>query len=272
MALYRNISIKFWTDMKVDDDFSPEDKYFFLYLLTNPHTNICGCYEISVKQMSRETGYNDDTIKRLIKRMETVHKVIIYDYSTKEMFIVNWSKYNWSNSEKLTKAVIKVAENIKNKKFKNIINQLVNKEINIADLQYTVTDTVTDTDTVTESAVDTDVSIGYSYPIDTLSKEPAEQPKPQKHKFGEYHHVLLTDAEYEKLLSDYGQEVTEKYIKKVDEYCEQSGKRYKNYNLAIRNTFMSRDNIVPKSQKRDIFSLPEEELTEQEKIIKRLTC
>ena len=58
MAFYRNISINFWTDSKIDDDFTPEDKYFYLYLLTNPHTNICGCYEISMKQMERETGYN----------------------------------------------------------------------------------------------------------------------------------------------------------------------------------------------------------------------
>ena len=39
--------------------------------------------------------------------------------------------------------------------------------------------------------------------------------------------------------------MTATYIRKVDEYCEQSGKRYKNYNLAIRNTFMKRDGFKP---------------------------
>ena len=43
MAVFRTISNSFWTDSKVDDTFTPEDKYFYLYLLTNPHTNICGC-------------------------------------------------------------------------------------------------------------------------------------------------------------------------------------------------------------------------------------
>ena len=105
------------------------------------------------------------------------------------------------------------------------------------------------------------------YDTDNISMK-----KAKKVRFGEYNHVLLTDAEYEKLCNDYGCDVANKYIKKVDEYCEQSGKRYKNYNLAIRNTFMSRDNVIPQSKKRDIFSLPDEELTEQEKIIKRLTC
>ena len=59
MAIYRNISLSFWTDQKVEDDFTPEDKYMYLYLLTNPYTNIIGCYEISVKQISRQTGYNE---------------------------------------------------------------------------------------------------------------------------------------------------------------------------------------------------------------------
>ena len=76
MAIYRTVHITFWTDPKVDDDFTPEDKYFYLYLLTNPHTTLCGCYEISMKQMVRETGYNEDTVKRLLKRMEYTHGVI----------------------------------------------------------------------------------------------------------------------------------------------------------------------------------------------------
>ena len=58
MATYRQIYISFWSDTKVCDDFSPEDKYFYIYLLTNPHTNICGCYEISSSQMAQELGYH----------------------------------------------------------------------------------------------------------------------------------------------------------------------------------------------------------------------
>lgn len=72
--------------------------------------------------------------------------------------------------------------------------------------------------------------------------------KPQKHKHGEFKHVLLTDSEYQKLIEDFGESVTATYIRKVDEYCEQSGKRYKNYNLAIRNTFMARDGVKRKEE------------------------
>ena len=67
MAIYRNVQLSFWTDNKILDDFTPEDKYFYLYLLTNPHTNICGCYEISYKSMSDDTGYNKETIIDYLK-------------------------------------------------------------------------------------------------------------------------------------------------------------------------------------------------------------
>ena len=40
MAVYRSVHLSFWTDNKVEDDFTPEDKYFYIYLLTNPQTNI----------------------------------------------------------------------------------------------------------------------------------------------------------------------------------------------------------------------------------------
>ena len=52
MARYRNVSTSFWEDNKIVDDFTPEDKYIYLYCMTNPHTNLCGCYEISLKQIA----------------------------------------------------------------------------------------------------------------------------------------------------------------------------------------------------------------------------
>ena len=79
MAFYRTIQITFWTDTKIVDDFTPEDKYFYLYLFTNPHTNLCGCYEISKNQMSIELGYTKEVVERLIKRFSEIHKVINYD-------------------------------------------------------------------------------------------------------------------------------------------------------------------------------------------------
>lgn len=125
MAVYRTIYTTFWTDAKIDDTFSPEDKYFYLYLMTNPHTNICGCYEISMKCLARELGYDPDTVRKLIKRMVEEHKVIEYNENTKEILIFNWYKYNWSNSKDLMKNVKNVAQQIKYEPFREYIYNLI---------------------------------------------------------------------------------------------------------------------------------------------------
>ena len=67
-------------------------------------------------------------------------------------------------------------------------------------------------------------------------------PKPQKHKYGEYKHVLLTDEQYSKLINDYGEKTVKTYIQKVDEYCQQYGRSYNDYNLTIRK-WLRKDGI-----------------------------
>ena len=154
---YSNLSMSFWTDSKIDDDFTPEDKYFFLYLLSNPHTSVTGCYEISMKQMERETGYNTDTITRLIRRMQDVHHVIRYDEQTKEVLIVNWYKYNWTKSEKLIKSIARVAQFIKSGEFQKYVFDMVYIRYGyIIDTSVSESESESDTDTDTDNDTDTD--------------------------------------------------------------------------------------------------------------------
>ena len=121
MAKGRLISTSFWDDSKVVDDFTPEDKYIYLYCMTNPHTNLCGCYEVSVKQIASETGYNEDTVKRLLMRLDREHNVIRYSSTTKEMLMLNWFRYNWSTSEKLNKPLLAEIRAIKDDGFREYL-------------------------------------------------------------------------------------------------------------------------------------------------------
>lgn len=121
MALYRNVQLSFWSDTKVVDDFTPEDKYFYLYLLTNPQSTISGCYEISIKQASNDLGYNKDTIENLIKRFSEVHEVVKYNKKTKEILILNWYKYNWTKSPKIEAAIKSDINKIKCKGFREYL-------------------------------------------------------------------------------------------------------------------------------------------------------
>lgn len=141
MAVYRNVQLSFWTDTKITDEFTPEDKYFYLYLLTNPHTKISGCYELSIRQMSIDTGYSKDTIEKLLERMQNIHKVIQYSKENKEILIINWAKYNWTTSPLVRKSIEKSLNTIKTADFKNFLSYLYNH-------------------------IDT-LSIGYSYPIES---------------------------------------------------------------------------------------------------------
>lgn len=141
--------MSFWTDNKVSDDFTPEDRYFYLYLFTNPHTNLCGCYEVSIKQMSNETGYSKDSIENLIDRFEKVHKVLRFSKETKEILLLNWSKYNWTSSEKFRKPLAKEIESVKNLDFRAFLVDVFENGYGIdttcIDTSVTVTDTITNT-------------------------------------------------------------------------------------------------------------------------------
>lgn len=174
MALYRNIHLSFWQDTKVTDDFTPEDRYFYLYLLTNPHTNLCGCYEISVKQMANEMGYDVKKVNKLIDRFSSFHNLIRYSQTEREILIFHWSKYNWTSSEKFRKPLLQEIQNVKTVSFREHLLKLFNGEIvkygidtvygkekygidtNCIDTTDTVTDADSITDTVSDSETETD--------------------------------------------------------------------------------------------------------------------
>ena len=50
MAIFRKVHVTFWRDEFVEG-LTPEQKFFYLYLLTNDRTTQCGIYEITIKQM-----------------------------------------------------------------------------------------------------------------------------------------------------------------------------------------------------------------------------
>ena len=176
MALYRNIHLSFWQDTKVTDDFTPEDRYFYLYLLTNPHTNLCGCYEISIKQIANEMGYDVKKVNKLIDRFSSSHNLIRYSQTGRELLIFHWSKYNWTSSEKFRKPLLQEIQNVKTDDFREYLLKLFNGEnakydidtvsvkekyginTNCMDTTDTVTDTDFITDTVSDSETDADKS------------------------------------------------------------------------------------------------------------------
>ena len=80
MAIFRKLHTAFWQDAKVIEELTPEDKFFFIYLLTNPATTQIGIYQITKKQMSFELGYSiDDAISIAINIIREV-EISKYEY------------------------------------------------------------------------------------------------------------------------------------------------------------------------------------------------
>lgn len=114
MAKYRQVQTSFWSDSWVMD-LTPEKKYFFLYLITNDKVKQCGIYEIALKKMEFETGYNRDTILLFLSELQAMQK-IAYNLDTKEICVINFSKYNFTKSPKVKACIKKELNQVKDKK------------------------------------------------------------------------------------------------------------------------------------------------------------
>ena len=122
MAIFRNIHISFWEDSKVQEEMNINEKYFFLYLLTNPHTSQIGCYEITIRQMQYETGLDKSEIEKYLDRFEKELGIIEYSKTTKELLIKNWYKYNFTKSPKMFAYIKKEMQNIKHIPYKTYLD------------------------------------------------------------------------------------------------------------------------------------------------------
>lgn len=119
MGIKRVVDTSFWTDGKIDA-FSAEDKYFMLYLLTNPFTTQLGIYEISIKQAAFQLGYSKDSVNVLLDRFASKYGVIFYledtDGLTVEIAIKNFLRHSIiKGGAPVRDCLIKEMSKVKNK-------------------------------------------------------------------------------------------------------------------------------------------------------------
>lgn len=110
---YRKIHSNFWTDPDVEE-MTPEQKLFFLWLITNPSNNQIGLYEFSPKRCAFETGWNTDTIEKLIVHFENCGKVV-RSTKTNEICITKFYFHNKSSSPKVQTHVNQLLTDVKDK-------------------------------------------------------------------------------------------------------------------------------------------------------------
>ncbi|CAG9611981.1 hypothetical protein BACCIP111899_01153 [Bacillus rhizoplanae] len=121
MAVYRNVQVNFWQDDFVLD-LTPEERYFYIYLLTCSKTTQCGIYPLPKRLAEMETGYNRETVEKLLQRFIEYGK-ILYDAETKELYIQNWLRYNPVTNTNVEKCVLRELKTVKSKKFVHMFLQ-----------------------------------------------------------------------------------------------------------------------------------------------------
>ena len=89
MATQRYVSTSFWDDEWVQC-LDPSEKLLFLYLMTNPLTNIAGIYKITIRRMCFDTGFNADTVGHILSKFEKAGKAFLFEGW---MILPNWPKY-----------------------------------------------------------------------------------------------------------------------------------------------------------------------------------
>ena len=96
----RIIDTNFWDDALVVEKYTPEDKYFMLYLMTNPKTTSIGIYPFVKKQVAFDLGYSVDTVSFLLERFEKSYGKVVYDDEHKEIAVKNSLKFTISKGGK----------------------------------------------------------------------------------------------------------------------------------------------------------------------------
>lgn len=237
MGIKRVVDVDFWNDEKVMDMFSPEDKLFMLYLLTNPHTTQLGIYAINPKHMAFEIGYSVEVINVLLDRFESKYGMIKYSTQTKEIAIKNFLRHSIIKGGKpVEDCLLKELAKVKDKSLLQFVyNGISGKEsLNVTVKKILV---ILNNEIQNDNDNDNDNEVSYH---DTLTnrvtnrEEPKKEEKEVRHKYGEYKNVLLSDNDMEKLKAEFPQDYKER-IERLSGYIAQSGKTYKSHLATIRN-------------------------------------
>lgn len=182
------------------------------------------------RKIQRSIGATDDDLKLLIAKQFTI------PFESGVVVIKHWRLHNYIQKDRYKPTIYqdeRAQLNVENNGVYENISTPVSK------LDTGCIQDVHSLDTQVRLELGK-VSLGKESGESTPSPAPApppkkSPPKAERHKYGEYKHVLLTDEQLKKLNEDFGNNTVALYIRKVDEYCQQTGKTYKDYNLTIRN-------------------------------------
>ena len=108
MAKHRYINTHFWKDNYIIN-LDPTEKLIYLYLLTNPLTNIAGIYEINIKEIANDTGIIKEIVDTILKRFERDSKL---KYCGGYIIIKNHLKHQDFKSPKIQSGIADIINSL----------------------------------------------------------------------------------------------------------------------------------------------------------------
>lgn len=111
MEVFTKVERGYWQDEFILE-LTPEQKFFYLYLMTNNKVNTLGAYVFPLTMSTVELGYNKETVLKLLDHFAQVGK-IIWDETTNEVFLLNWPKRNWNKRTATLRALKKDVDALK---------------------------------------------------------------------------------------------------------------------------------------------------------------
>lgn len=111
-----------------------------------------------------------------------------------------------------------------------------------------IPDDTKNTDKDKDKEKDTDKEKGEDKQLSAKQKQylPDLSPAPEKQKYGEFENVSLSREEYRRLVTKFGQDMTDRCIESMDAYIEQSGKEYRSCYAKLKN-WISEESVKTKS-------------------------
>ena len=242
MGIKRIVDVQFWNDDKVLEFFSPEDKLFMLYLMTNPHTTQLGIYAINKKHMSFELGYTIDVINVLLDRFENKYEMIKYSDDTKEIAIKNYLKHSIiKGGAPVRDCLIKELKQVKDKKlieyvFINIkgdsllnvtVQSLIEEyEKENGELTYSNSNK-NDNDIKNDNENENENEVSYHDTLNDTFNSDIPLPKPKKDE-------EILKEEFDKLWKIYPKKVgKDKAFTKYKKYRTSKGEEYTTYDEVL---------------------------------------
>lgn len=206
------ISCTIWEDEHFLNK-TPEFKFFWLYLLTNRHIDICGVIHAADITISKETGFSLEAVRGFKQAFAETTKQIVFDESTNEILVLDWYKNNWTTSPKFIEGL---------------------KTAMAGEASSKVLEAVKE-------------RIGMFYHVEEKNApKTLEKAEKAYSCYGTFKRIRLTDEQHAKLISEFGEKYLGEVIDRLDEYIQSNNNKnhYTDFNLVIRKAIRDKWSII----------------------------